>query len=152
MNIQFRRADKENKEELHNIALIDSKIPLEFDTEFQWSEKSLDVTLSRYNKHLLENDFFEVALSDDKVVGFHIVKKVPYPPDTYAGAIFTLWTDPKFRGNGIATELKKRGEVWAKLEGCSLMVTNVHLNNTQMLNLNKIFGFGIVQHAMRKKL
>lgn len=78
--------------------------------------------------------------------------KVPYPPDLFAGVIITLWVDPECRGNGIATAIKQRAELWAKSNGLDHLQNGVHSNNEKMLSINKKSGFKIVQYTLKKKL
>ncbi len=150
--MEFRRANFEFEEELRFIAEFDSKIPLQYDLAYTWSEQSISAKVDQYKKQISSEDFFEVATDNEKIVGFHIVKKVPYPPDLSAGAIFTLWTDPIYSGNGIASQLKSRAEKWAKQQNIAYIVTNVHSGNSKMLEINKKFGFELVQYAMRKRI
>ena len=103
-------------------------------------------------QQILRHDFFEVAIESSKIVGFHIVKKVPYPPNLFAGMIMTLWVDSNLRGKGIGSHLKKRAENWAKKENLFYFQTNVHPSNSQMLSINKKSGFEITQFILRKKI
>ncbi len=150
--MKFRKVKADNEEELRLIAEIDSKIPLQYDSGYDWNEQSIVAKVDQYRKQISVDDFFEVATQNEKIVGFHIVKKVPYPPDLFAGAIFTLWVDPNYRGKGIANQLKSRAESWANQQNITYVVTNVHSNNSQMLEINKKAGFEIIQYAMRKKI
>ena len=150
--VQFRRVNFEDPAELGFIAEIDSKIPLQYDPNFLWSEQSIAAKLDQYIKQISVDDYFEVAQSENRIVGFHAIKKMPYPPDLFAAAIFTLWIDPEYRGHKIAGNLKDRGEKWAKQNNCKYMITNVHAQNAQMLALNQNAGFETIQFSMRKSL
>lgn len=131
---------------------MDSKIPLEYDSKYIWSEKAISLKVEQYKKQLTRDDFFEVVEHNNKIIGFHILKKVPYPPDIYAAAIFTLWVDPLFRGKKVSKELKLRGENWAKNNECKFILTNVHPSNIHMLSQNKSLGFEIVGYGLRKSI
>jgi GNAT superfamily N-acetyltransferase len=152
LEIKYRTIDRENLEELKFVAAEDSKIPLLYDSEYTWNELSTSARLEFYKLQIAVSDFFEVAISNDKIVGFHIVKKVPYPPDLFAGIIITLWVSPLVRGNGVGTTLKLRAEKWAKYLSLSYLQTGVHTNNPQMLSINEKNGFSITQYTLRKKL
>jgi GNAT superfamily N-acetyltransferase len=152
MEIEYRKIDRENLEELKFVAEEDSKIPLLYDSEFTWNELSISARLEFYKHQITYNDYFEVAIFEDRIVGFHIVKKVPYPPDLFAGVIITLWVSPLARGKGVGTSLKLRAEKWAKDLSLSYLQTGVHPNNPQMLSINEKNGFTVTQYTLRKKL
>ena len=137
MTIAYRKVDRENLEELKFVAEEDSRIPLLYDPEYTWNDLSTLARLEFYKHQISDQDYFEVAVFNDKIVGFHIVKKVPYPPDLFAGIIITLWVSPQARGEGIGTSLKLRGEKWAKDLSLACLQTGVHPNNPQMLSINE---------------
>jgi GNAT superfamily N-acetyltransferase len=58
----------------------------------------------------------------------------------------------KYRGKGIAKELKRRGEVWARSIGASFMNTHVLVDNERMLAINASLGYQPYKVKMRKKL
>lgn len=149
--ITYRRADIANKSEIEFIARTDIEIPALFDADFSTDEKAFQDELKRFEK-LTNEDFFDVAISGSgKVIGFHIIKKSPYF-DRFAGCIYTLWVSPGFRNKGIATELKRRGEVWARELKLDHIYTWVHVDNNKMLNLNRELGYKATHHKMTKKL
>ena len=152
MNTLYRAAERENTDELRFVAEEDSKIPLLYDPEYIFNEKSTDARMIFYKQQISNEDFFEVAVENEKIVGFHIVKKVPYPPDLQAGAIITLWSHPDYRGRGIAFKLKQRAEEWAIKSKLAHLQTNVHSNNLRMLSMNEKAGFKIIQVALKKNL
>ncbi len=149
MEIQYRASDRSPKE-LQFIAEIDSRIPLEFDTHFHWTEAHVQKRLADY-KILKTTDFFQVAISDGKIVGFHIIKEAEYGSSTM-GNVVTLWTDPNFRKQGIATKLKDLGTEWAKKRKVKFIQTAVHVNNKAMLDLNKKMNFEDSYRLLRKYL
>lgn len=153
MNITFRKANLDNADEIRFIAEIDAHIPQTHDPEFLCNEKTIN---DRYellkNKTTLE-DFFEVALNaDQKIIGFHLIKKKPYQETLFAGAVDTTWIDPAFRGLGIAQLLKQRGEAWAKEQSLDHIYTWVQATNESSLSLNKKMGYEIVNFKMKKKI
>jgi GNAT superfamily N-acetyltransferase len=101
---------------------------------------------------IAETDFFEVAECDGKICGFHIVKKINYPPLQWAGVILSLWVSDEVREQGIGTKLKQRGEAWAKSQNFLFLQTAVHPTNQKMLSINEKNGFSIAQYNMRKRL
>lgn len=152
MEIEYRKVNRTNIEEMTFIANEDSKIPLLYDSEYVWNESSTDNRLNFYKQLIASDDYFEIATSNKKIVGFHIVKKVPYPPDIFIGDIITLWVATEFRGKGVASTLKLRAEKWARDLGLAYLQTEVHSANSQMLSINKKNGFDISQYTLRKKL
>lgn len=135
------------------VAEADSRIPLEFDPTLLWNPDSIAHRLDWYHKNIGEPDFFEVALENSqKIVGFHIIRRIPFPPNLFAGTIVSLWVDPAVRGRGIARALKMRGEDWARSIGLDNLQTAVHRNNQTMLKINQKSGFLETQILMRKYL
>lgn len=151
MNLEYRKVDPSDLSEMKFIAEQDSKIPLQYDPDCTWNKKSIDARLEYYGR-VKKEDFFEVTVYDHKIVGFHLILKIPYPPDLWIGSIATLWVDPVLRGMGIGSELKLRGEQWARSQGLSFLQTGVHPSNSIMMELNKKNGYNIIQYNLRKKL
>lgn len=151
MSFIFRPANKEDLSEMRFIADADSRIPLDYDPSYQFSESSIDSRLDYY-KQLASDDFFEVVTTNGSLIAFHIVKKIPYPPNFLVGNIISLWVHPDFRSKGLASELKNRAEKWAKKNGMIFMQTNVHKNNSRMLKMNQSNGYETEYFHLRKRL
>lgn len=151
MSLTFRPVNKEDMSEMRFIAEADSRIPVEYDSTYIFSESSIDSRLEFY-RQLSNDDFFEVVALDDAIVAFHIVKKTPYPPNFHIGNIITLWVHPDYRGKSLAAQLKTRAETWAKKSGMIFIQTNVHKNNKRMLKMNESNGYEDVYISMRKRL
>ncbi|MGE3610363.1 MAG: GNAT family N-acetyltransferase [Bacteriovoracaceae bacterium] len=66
--------------------------------------------------------------------------------------LISLWVHPDFRGRGLAAELKRKAEKWAKNIGMIFMQTNVHKNNSRMLQLNQSNGYVTEYFHLRKRL
>lgn len=114
MNIIFRNVDRANLNELRQIAEIDVTIPQLFDPNFQGDEKAVLESLSRLQNKIKEEDFFEVATSDEEIVGYHVVRKSVYAGHIQAGYVETLWVAEKFRRKGIGSQLKRHAEEWGR--------------------------------------
>jgi GNAT superfamily N-acetyltransferase len=151
MKPSFRRADLMSEAEMNFIAEMDSRIPLEYDSSYKFSESSIPERREYYEKFTAE-DFFEVAVMDGKVVGFHLAHIIPYPGDVFIGNVATLWVDPACRGQGIAGELKARAEAWGREHRLVFLQTNVHRNNQRMLAINESLGFEVSYLNLRKRL
>lgn len=151
MSITFRTANKNDDAELDFLAETDSKIPLLYDPNFPWDSCAVSSRRDLFANKLDTNDFFEIAISDEKIVGFHIVKKIPYGK-LFAGLIITLWVHDDFRNKGIAKTLKDHAEAWAKSLKLDHLETSVHANNKRMLKINENSGFQVAQITLRKKI
>ncbi len=151
MEIKYRRINFENLDELNLIARIDVGIPAKFDSDFSTDKEAVEKMYQSLCK-LTTNDFCEVAVNPkSEIVAYHIIKKIPYR-DRFAGGINTLWVAPEYRSQGIAIQIKKRGELWAKDNQLDHLYTWVHVDNLKMQNLNKDLGYEIVNYKMKKKL
>lgn len=151
MAISYRRIDLGNEAEKRFVAEADSRIPLEYDSHYSFGPSSIDQRI-KYYLDFKEDDFFDVALDGSRVVGFHAVHIIPYPPDVKIGNIATLWVDPAFRQQGIASQLKSRAEMWGREKKLVFLQTNVHTNNKKMLAINQAAGFETAYINLRKRL
>lgn len=133
------------------VAEADSRIPLAFDPAYQFNATSIDKRLEYYASYG-DDDFFEVALEGETIVGFHAIRIIPYPPSFRAGNISTLWVAPSARATGIARHLKQLGEAWARKSGLIFLQTNVHVRNQRMLEINQDAGYETDYFHMRKRL
>jgi RimJ/RimL family protein N-acetyltransferase len=148
-----RRVDFNNDKEMMFIAETDILIPAKFDSEFPTDEKMIADRLKHFREKFNEADFFDVAVSEsNEIVGFHVIKKHSHFNNKDVGNIYTLWVSKDFRKQGVAKELKRRGEDWAKKSNLDHLYTWVHSDNSKMLSLNKKMGFEIVNHKMIKKM
>ena len=151
MSLSFRKPVLTNIFEMRFIAEMDSRIPLDYDPHYGFTDASIDDRLKFYQQ-IKTDDFFEVATDGTEVVAFHIVLKGHYPPDVKIGNVITLWVDSNYRGKGIAADLKARAETWAKTNGLAFLQTNVHKNNTRMLAINESNGYQKAYICLRKHL
>ena len=146
---KFRPANLQDEAEVKFLAEVDMTIPAKFDKDFVINEQ-MTLDRAKFLKSVTENDFFELALDEDKkIVGFHLVKKVPHF-DKFAGRIDTLWVSPEFRKHGLASDLKTHAEVWAAEHKLDHLHTWVHSDNVKMISINRRMGYKIVNYKMRK--
>ncbi|WP_323703121.1 GNAT family N-acetyltransferase [Mammaliicoccus sp. Dog046] len=66
--------------------------------------------------------------------------------------IYNLFVEEAYRRQGIATKLKQEAEKWASQIGAHTIVSTVHANNQQMIDINKSMDYEIEKVIMRKKL
>ncbi|MFM6930509.1 MAG: GNAT family N-acetyltransferase [Bdellovibrio sp.] len=151
METTFRQIDFTNRDELFFIAKNDVGVPALFDRDFSTDVEAIDKMLKALEK-FTPDDFCEVGVNTkNEIVAYHIIKRTPYF-NRFAGSIYTLWVAPECRNQGIATEIKRRGEIWAKENALDHIYTWVHADNTKMQNLNKDLGYQIVNYKMKKKI
>ncbi len=151
MEISYRRADFTNNSELRIIGEVDARIPLAYDTGHVFAEASISARLDFYQQ-LAEDDFFDVATAGNDLIGFHIIRKTPYPPELFIGSIISLWVHPDYRGKGIAGNLKARGEYWARAKSLEFLQTQVHVQNQRMIEVNREHGYEVAYLNLRKQL
>ncbi len=153
MIITYRRVNLEDTAEMRTIAEIDMTIPALFDPVFEVNEKTISDRLVQLMK-CKPDDFFDVALNaDGKIIGFHFMNQFKSPPvGALAADIQTLWVDPECRKQKIATQLKERGEAWARANNLSHISTFVHGKNSSMLSLNQNLGYELVGYKLKKNI
>lgn len=152
MEILFRNVDRTNLNELRKIAEIDVTIPRLFDSNFQVNEQTVMATIDLLQNKIKEDEFFELAMFKEEIVGYHVVKKISYTDGKIAGSVYSIWVDEKFRRKGIATKLKQHAEAWARENKLHHIATHVHKENAKMLALNEKQGFELAFYQLRKKL
>ena len=153
MSITFRKANLANADEIRFIAEIDARIPQAHDPEFLCNENTINDRYEFLKNKTTHEDFFEVAINkEQKIVGFHLIKKKSYQENLFAGSVDTTWVDPTFRGQGIALSLKQRGETWAKEQELDHIYTWVQTTNESSLSLNKKMGYEVVNIKLKKKI
>ncbi|MBQ5559125.1 MAG: GNAT family N-acetyltransferase [Lachnospiraceae bacterium] len=97
-----------------------------------------------YNRHLSDGTFVSwLALDGDRIIGtsgMSFVEKPPYfgCPTGKLGLLSSMYTDPDYRGMGIAKELLKRVIEEARTYGCGA----VHITASDMgVKLYTAYGF-----------
>ena len=136
---------------MHLIGDADARIPLEYDPSYTFNDTSAGKRAEYYTT-FSDEDFFEVAIDDGKIVGFHAIRIIPYPPNFRVGNISTLWVSEAQRGLGIAEKLKKLGEDWGRKHGLLFLQTNVHVKNHRMIEINEGAGYTTEYLHMRLRL
>ncbi|MBN1970003.1 MAG: GNAT family N-acetyltransferase [Candidatus Delongbacteria bacterium] len=91
-----------------------------------------------------------IATHNNKIIGFVWAEFVDNDPED--SKIISLWVDPDYRNQGIATKLKKKLEENLKISGVKKLRTNVYAPNKQMLDLNLKLGYRIIRYDMLKDL
>lgn len=152
MKFDFRRDYLDDESQLKHIAEIDITIPVLFDSLFKADEKTLQERILFLKKTYHGQNYFEVALDTRQMLaGYHGIR-IENLYGTKIGTIDTLWVAPTYRQLGLATELKERGEAWAREQKLDHIYTWVHANNKPMVEINKSMGYEIVHYKFKKKL
>jgi aminoglycoside 6'-N-acetyltransferase I len=103
--------------------------------------------LAEENTALLssENDAVFIAFDGDKAIGFsHISLRHEYVEGTANGVkgyLEGVYTDIKYRNEGIARALVRTGEQWAQGKGCKEFASDCKLDNTDSLRFHLKIGF-----------
>lgn len=151
MDITYRRVHLNDAIEMQEIAAIDATVPALFDNKFKVNEESISRSLQQLMK-CTSDDFFDVAVISEKIIAFHFMNQFKSTHGMMAANIQTIWVHPDFRKQGIAKELKDRGEKWAKEHKLDHISTFVHGKNSAMLALNEDLGYELVGYNLRKQL
>ena len=155
MVLTYREIDPNNYDEayqfnlLHEYCFRDSSNAYIADSDEQRTKKTQGIV-----KHLLagQNKYFCLAaFHEGEMVGaiFQDRYEIDKQPACH---VHGLWVDPKFRGQGIASTLKHRGEEWARSMDCLFMDTNVSITNQPMVSLNKKLGYAVARLNFRKNI
>ena len=153
-DIEIRRLNYSDRNEVSEFYNIFWRIPVEIGDEYitgqsqEFIEKFIDQAITIENE---KNTFSGIALFQRKIVGLHVLRKF-IECETVGVHSANLWVEKKFRGMGIARELKSRGEAWALSIGASFINTNVLPDNKVMLEINKSIGFNLYKINLRKRL
>ena len=119
--------------------------------DYSYSKEELKETELMFKENGQKNILIGLtARSDTAIIGFIWVEKVIEKPDTVS--IISLWTDPKFRKQGIATALKIELEKIAKSNGVKKIKTNVYSPNSSMLEMNLKLGYKIIRYDLEKEI
>ena len=153
-DIHFRQLDYADRNEVSRFQHLFWHVPVALEDEYL-SERTPEFMAAYIDRSIATenetNTFSGLALSQGEIVGIHVLIKMDLL-DSVGAHITNLWVNEKYRGKGIAKELKKRGELWAKSIGAEFLNTNVHPDNEIMLSVNKAYGFKPYKINMRKRL
>ncbi len=109
-------------------------------SDYKASDKDIDETVSRIKNTQNKDLFLAVAEDDQKnAQGFIWAYKSEKAQNKVM--ILSLYTAEGYRGQGIATSLKRLLEEWCRLEGIRTIETTVHYKNRSMITLNQELGY-----------
>lgn len=144
--MEFRKI---NKEDVHmsKIAYIHNQTPKAWIKGYQVKEEDVQNTLKRLQREEQENVYVAVAEEKGKLLGFIWGEKTA---DKFM--ILSLYTEPAFRKQKIATKLKEMLEEWALENEISVIQTTVHYTNQNMISLNEKMGYRPGMVWMEKRI
>lgn len=152
MAIIYTPLNINDETELRSAAYIHESTPQNWDPSYKVTEDRVLFWVD-YLKNLLtkEKSFAIVAKNGNSVVGLHWLKMTEKfgKPCAY---IESLWVQEDCRKSGVGSELKRRGEEWAKAQGAKIITTSVHYTNKKMIEYNLKKGFETLQVEMIKSL
>lgn len=127
-------------------------MPAAWITDFVVGEDAVQRTINRLvAKHDKDGVACFVAEYEDEIISFiwaEVNEKYQEIVD-----IYSLWTRPQYRGQGIATKLKRRLEQWVQEETSARQIqTTVNARNPGMVQLNQKLGYEVQSYKMVKKL
>lgn len=153
MQIIYEELNYNDRSQILAAAKIHESAPCEWDSNWKVTDEGIDQWVKRIlefkdtgKMHLLF-----AKLPSGEIIGFHWLRLYEKNHEQMVN-VDSLWVSQNHRRNGIATELKKRGEEWAKLKGAKVITTNVFCENQKMLDLNLKLGFKIESVKMSKRL
>ena len=134
------------------IAKIHESMPGAWINNYTVAPEEVDKTIKRLvEKHKTNDILCLIAEKESSIISF--IWSEINENNKEVLDIFSLWTDEKYRGQGIASNLKIELEKWAESEtSAKKIVTTVNVNNKNMVSLNKKLGYEIIYHTMTKNL
>ncbi len=134
------------------IAEIHESLPGAWVDNYNIDIEEIQKTIKRLiEKHKTDDIFCYIAENKSEIISFIWAEVNENDKDTID--IFSLWTDEKYRGQGIASNLKIELEKWAKSEtSAKKIATTVSAKNRNMVDLNKKLGYEIIYHKMVKRM
>jgi GNAT superfamily N-acetyltransferase len=97
------------------------------------------------------NTFSGLALRGKEMVGVHSLRRFEEGP-LVGAQVAGLWVAKHCRRQGVARTLKALGEAWARSIGAHFLNSNVLVQNSAMLELNRQLGFESYRVNLRKRL
>lgn len=151
-NYKVKRLTYEDGKALSFIAKTHEELPAAWIDNYHVSaETIISTTEDLVAKHNTQDIYCSVIEQDNKVISF--IWAEVNKGDSKQIDIISLWTDEKFRGLGLAKNLKLDLEKWAIDEmNAEKVYTTVSSKNDNMIKLNEKLGYQIHYYRMVKNL
>ena len=152
-DIKYSLLNINDEAELRSAAYIHESAPLNWDSHYKVTDDRVLFWIDYLKNLFLGNKAWIMVAKNSKneVIGLHWLK-LEEKYNQLRANIDSLWVHDDYRKNGIGSELKKRGEEWAKSQGAKLISTQVYYSNQKMINFNVKLGFIPQQVEMIKPL
>ena len=156
MNIIYRKINPDIFEEAyqfnltHEFSFRDSSNLYIPDSEEERIKKTNRI-IEQLNNKDEEKYLCLAAFEEDKMIGGIYQNKFTID-NQLACHVHGLWIHSDYRKRGIAKELKRLGEEWAKHQACKFMDSNVRVTNKSMIALNESLGYEVARFNFRKKI
>lgn len=153
MDIEYRTLNYRDHDEVRQYLTLLYGMSAEGDAyHFEKSPELIDRCMIKARREENpSNTFAGLARERREIVGLHILRR--FEEGALVGAhVAGLWVTERCRRRGIATELKARGEAWARSIGASFLNSNVLVGNARMLELNHKLGYEDYRINLRKRL
>lgn len=151
--IKYSLLNINDEAELRSVAYIHESAPQNWDPHHKVTEARVIFWVEELKKMAFGTTAWLMVAKNPKhqVIGMHwLVLEEKH--SQLRGHIYSLWVHDDYRKNGIGSELKKRGEDWAKSQGAKLISTQVYYSNQKMIAFNQKLGFIPQQLEMIKPL
>ena len=148
----LRQLKENDLKEFNFIAEIHESLPGAWVDNYNIDTEEIQKTIKRLiEKHKTDDIFCYIAEKNDEIISFIWAEVNQIDKDTID--IFSLWTNEKYRGQGIASKLKMELEKWVKSEtNAKNISTTVSAKNRNIIDLNKKLDYEIIYHKMVKNL
>ena len=150
-NYAINPVDTNDIDEVEFICRKHLETPVLWNKNYVLSEEEMIETKTNFieagEKNILSGLTVKI---DNKIIGFIWFEILLKNPEI--AEIISLWIDPEFRKQGIATALKQELEIVAKDKGFKKIRTNVYSSNKSMLDLNLKLGYKIIRYDLEKEL
>lgn len=152
-DIKYSLLNIHDEAELRSAAYIHESAPLNWDPQYKVTDERVLFWVEYLKELVRENKAWIIVAKNQKneVIGLHWLK-LEEKYKTLRANIDSLWVHDDYRKHGIGSELKRRGEEWAKAQGAKMISTQVFYNNQNMINFNLKLGFIPQQVEMIKPL
>lgn len=151
--IKYSLLNIHDEAELRSAAYIHESAPLNWDPQYKVTDERVLFWIDYLKNLSVGNKAWIMVAKNQKheVIGLHWLK-LEEKYNQLRANIDSLWVHDDYRKNGVGSELKKRGEEWAKNQGAKLISTQVYYSNQKMINFNVKLGFIPQQVEMIKPL
>jgi GNAT superfamily N-acetyltransferase len=149
--VVFDRLREADRDGIRRMAAIHAGLPAQWGEACPVAEEDIEAFADQLEAGIRGGRVFcETAECGGSVVSFLWAEALEDALDV--ANIISLWTAPEHRRRGVATDLKKRMEGWARLRGIKRILTGVDPRNTAVVKMNEKLGYRTALLKMEKLL